>query len=298
MPTERLQSFTALIFEVLMSRILENQKLSKRQKRERRNRILGAAVVLVVVLLAVAYWLFVSSGSWLVKDDAFKKVTWLAVLEGQSNNMERTDYAAKLLASGVADSAVIFGRRVFRDYSSADFYVADMFRAGDLDSTRIFPFTHDDPSTLEEALSIIPWFKARNADTVLLVTSASATRRASKIFNTLSGGKPTFITTDIRHYSYNPETWLGERESRKLWVREVLAYLQMEYELFGVEPLEVDPKRLPLLRSVKQLRDDEQPALIPLESLNSSSSMAASSSSEILSGPSSSEGSSSEVKHE
>lgn len=281
-----------------MSRILENQKLSKRQKRERRNRLLAAAVAVVVVALALGYWLFVNSGRWLVKNDAFKKVTWVAVLEGQSNNMERTDYAARLLASGKVDSVVVFGRRIFRDYSSADFYIADMFRAGDLDSTRVFPFTHDDPSTIEEAVSIVPWFKARHADTVLLVTSASATRRASKIFNTLAGGNPVFLTVDIHHYSYNPETWLGEREARKHWIREVLAYIQMKYELFGVEPLEVDPKRLPLLRTVKQLHDDEQPELIPLETLNSSSSAEEKSSSSEAQNSSSSVADSSEAKHE
>lgn len=281
-----------------MSRILENQQLSKRQRRERRNRFLVVAIVAVIVVLSLGYWLFVSSGKWLVKDDEFKKVTWVAVLEGQSNNMERTDYAAKLLASGKADSAVIFGRRVFRDYSSADFYIADMFRAGDLDSTRVFPFTHDDPSTLEEAVSIVPWFKARNADTVLLVTSASATRRASQIFNTLAGGKPVFLTADIHHYSYNPETWLGERESRKLWIREILAYIQMKVELFGAEPLEVDQKRLPLLRTVKQLHDDEQPELISLESLKASSGSAPEGSSSSEAQSSSSSENSSEAKHE
>lgn len=234
-----------------MSRILDNQALSKRQRQKRRNRRLSILLALVVVFLIALYVIIARSGYWLVKDDPFEHVSWVAVLDGQEADMERTDYAADLLRMHKADSVIVLGRRVFRDKYNADFYAEDMMRVGDLDSSRVFVLGHNDPSTVEEAMTLIPWFKARGTDTVLIVTAAAATARASYIFNTLSGNKPYFKTVDIHHYSFNPATWASVREARKWWLRELAANIAARFDLMFVDTLQADRSKLGVYISMR-----------------------------------------------
>ena len=168
--------------------------------------------------------------------------------------MERSDYTLKIMEEGKADSVLILGRRVFRDKNNADYYADDFMRSGNIDSGRVFLFRHNDPSTLEEALSIVPWFKSKNVDTVLLITSAAASNRAKHIFTTLAGEKPVFITVDIQHYLYNSKNWFFERESRKIWLREWFALFNSYYDLWGVDTLELDSLKLPEVKSLKEER--------------------------------------------
>ncbi|MCK9182167.1 MAG: YdcF family protein [Fibrobacteraceae bacterium] len=200
---------------------------------------------LVILLLAIFYVLVSYSGHWLVKDDTFDHVKWVVILDGQSADLERSDFAADLVTKGKADSVLILGRRVFRDRSNADFYAEDFVRSGDIDAGRVFIFRHDDPSTLEEAVSIIPWLKLHVPnDTVLLLTTAAATRRASFLFNKLSGGHPVFITADMHDWRYNADNWIFERESRKNWLREWAALANSKWDLWGVDTLPLDIKRM------------------------------------------------------
>ena len=192
------------------------------------------------------------SGRWLVEDDSFEHVSWVAVLDGQTADMERSDYALKLLEERKADSVLLLGRRIFRDKSFADYYADDFMRSGNVDSGRVFLFRHKDPSTLEEALSIVPWFKSKNVDTVLLITSAAASSRAKQIFTTLAGEKPVFITVDIQHYLYNSKNWFFERESRKIWLREWFALFNSYYDLWNVDSLVIDSLKIPDIKSLKE----------------------------------------------
>ena len=123
-----------------------------------------------------------------------------------------------------------------------------MEEVGGVDPSRIYIYRHDDPSTIEEAVSVIPWFKRRAPkDTVLLLTAAPATRRAAFLFNTLSGGHPAFITVDLHDWRYNAKTWIFEREARKNWLREWAAILNAKWDLLGVDTLLVSdrPVRFP-----------------------------------------------------
>ncbi len=228
-----------------MNKILENSKLSAMQKKRRRQRRLIGAIVGVFLLIIVGYLFLVQSGAWLVRDTEFKHVPWVVVLDGQSANMERSDYAMRLLAEERADSILVLGRRIFRSYHTTDFYVEDMAHHEDFDSSRIFVCRHNDASTVEEALSIIPWLKTRGADTVLLLTATPATRRVSEIFKTLGGSSPVFITADLHDSFYNTDSWFSERESRKWWFREMAAYVQMKMDLWFVDTLEADSVTAP-----------------------------------------------------
>ena len=231
-----------------MSRIFK--PISDIRKEKRRAKILTRTrIVVAVVLCILLFYVLVSySGHWLVRDDSFEHVNWVVVLDGQSGDLERSDYAAKLVREGKADSVLILGRRVFRDKNNADFYAEDMEEVGGVDPSRIYIYRHDDPSTIEEAVSVIPWFKRRAPkDTVLLLTAAPATRRAAFLFNTLSGGHPAFITVDLHDWRYNAKTWIFEREARKNWLREWAAILNAKWDLLGVDMFFVSdrPVRFP-----------------------------------------------------
>ena len=231
-----------------MSRIFK--PISDIRKEKRRAKIVTwTRIVVAVVLCILLFYVLVSySGHWLVRDDSFEHVNWVVVLDGQSGDLERSDYAAKLVREGKADSVLILGRRVFRDKNNADFYAEDMEEVGGVDPSRIYIYRHDDPSTIEEAVSVIPWFKRRAPkDTVLLLTAAPATRRAAFLFNTLSGGHPAFITVDLHDWRYNAKTWIFEREARKNWLREWAAILNAKWDLLGVDTLLVSdrPVRFP-----------------------------------------------------
>ena len=231
-----------------MSRIFK--PISDIRKEKRRAKIVTRTrIVVAVVLCILLFYVLVSySGHWLVRVDSFEHVNWVVVLDGQSGDLERSDYAAKLVREGKADSVLILGRRVFRDKNNADFYAEDMEEVGGVDPSRIYIYRHDDPSTIEEAVSVIPWFKRRAPkDTVLLLTAAPATRRAAFLFNTLSGGHPAFITVDLHDWRYNAKTWIFEREARKNWLREWAAILNAKWDLLGVDTLLVSdrPVRFP-----------------------------------------------------
>jgi len=237
-----------------LSRIFANLNQIRDTQRRRRFHIGVILGVLFLILLLFVYLFIGRSGYWLVDDDSFEHVSWVAILDGQTADMERSDYTLKIMKEGKADSVLILGRRVFRDKNNADYYADDFMRSGNIDSGRVFLFRHNDPSTLEEALSIVPWFKSKNVDTVLLITSAAASNRAKHIFTTLAGEKPVFITVDIQHYLYNSKNWFFERESRKIWLREWFALFNSLPILWGVDTLELDSLKLPEVKSLKEER--------------------------------------------
>lgn len=227
--------------------------------RKRSRKILGAFFIIVLLVLVLVYIAIEKSGHWLVIDDDFEHATWAVILDGQSANMERNDYVADLLAERKVDSVLILGRRVYRDKSNVDFYAEDFMRLGKFDPATIFLVRHDDPSTLSEACTIIPWLKKHKADTVLLVTSAPATRRAKRIFETLSGDSPVYLTKDIDNKShYIADAWVFSRESRKNWLREWFALAHSYLDLAGAHPLtEADSSYFAKIRTIADEEKDE-----------------------------------------
>lgn len=214
---------------------------TKKERRKHFKRIITVTCVVFVLLVTAFYFIMTQSGHWLVDDDEFEHVKWVAVLDGQSADLERSDYAASLLADGRADSVLILGRRCLRNKNNAEFYVDDFMTLGKFDSNAVFIAPHDDPSTIGEAYTIIPWLKQHNADTVLLITTAAATHRVKRIFNKLSGESPVYLTADIHDYRYNADSWYTNRESRKNWLREWAALLASYVDLWPAGELsEVD----------------------------------------------------------
>lgn len=219
-----------------MSKILLNDRNVHKSHRK-----LFIAITAIFVLAVIAVYVIIAqSGHWIVEDDKFDHVKWAVILDGQSADMERNDYVANQMKQGKIDSVVIMGRRVYRTLSNAEFYVEDFIQQGDFDSNRIFLSRHDDPSTISEARTVIPWLKSRNIDTVLLITATQATKRAAMLFRKLSGEKPVYITADIKFHEYNPNSWFFNRESRKHWIREWASLLQAHYDLIGSQELTKD----------------------------------------------------------
>ncbi|MCQ2097299.1 MAG: YdcF family protein [Fibrobacter sp.] len=233
------------------------QKKSRNQKKK-----LAVVSTIFIALVILFYVVMTYSGRWLVNDDEFGHVKWALVLDGQSADMERTDYIASLMTEGKVDSVLILGRRCLRNRNNAEFYVEDFMQQGSFDSSTVFIAAHDDPSTIGEAYTVIPWLKARNADTVLLVTSASATHRVKNIFSTLAGESPVFITADIHHYQYNPDSWYTNRESRKSWLREWAAYFISIIDLWPAGILTAaDSSYYRPIVSLKELEQQKNPVV-------------------------------------
>ena len=208
------------------------------KKQIQKKKILFSAAALVGVFLVVAFYLIMTqSGHWLVQDDEFDHVKWVVILDGQSADMERNDYVAELFANGKADSVLMLGRRIFRNKFNTEFYLDDFMRQGDFDSNTVFIARHDDPSSISEAYTIIPWLKKHHADTVLLITGASSTYRVKNIFETLSGESPVYLTKDIHHYFYNSDSWFTNRELIKEWIRGWLALAGSYVDLFAADTL-------------------------------------------------------------
>ena len=216
-----------------MSKILKLDKNNQKKK----NFSVGIALLILLVIAVLTYAIFEKSGHWLVQDDEIEHVKWVAVLDGQSADLERSDYAANLVKEGKADSVLLLGRRVYRERSNSEFYAEDFMKLGAFDSNAVFLVPHNDPSTISEAFSLIPWLKKHNADTVLLLTGASSTYRVKRIFQKLSGNSPVYVTKDIHHYTYNPNCWYSNRESRKDWLRSWAALFASYFDLFNTDTL-------------------------------------------------------------
>lgn len=231
--------------------------LLKKDKRIKKTskKFFGFAIAIAFLLVLCFYLIMTCSGKWLVQQDEFTHVKWVAVLDGQGPDMERTDLAAKLLREHKTDSVLILGRRIYKSHYNADYYAEDLMKQGNFDSSAIFLARHDDPSTLEEARTIIPWLKKRNADTVLLITSIAATKRVARIFNTLAGNKPHFIVSGGLTDFFVPESWSVNRETKKTWAKEWASLFLSYFDLFNADTLGIaDSAYLAPIRSLSEER--------------------------------------------
>jgi hypothetical protein len=171
------------------------------------------------------------------------------------------------MASGKVDSVLILGRRILRNRSNAEFYLEDFMRLGSFDSNAVYIARHDDPSTIGEAYTIIPWLKLHHADTVLLITGAAATHRVKRIFSVLSGESPVYLTTDVHHYQYNADSWYSSRESRKEWLRNWLSLAASYFDLLPAGNLtEADSFYYKPIVSAKEYEAEKNP-VVDLQSL-------------------------------
>ena len=260
MPTAKMRLCTA-------PKELKLTKLPTKKQIQKKKIILSIVAVAAVLLVIAFYLIMTQSGHWLIDDDEFEHVKWAVVLDGQSADMERTDLAAELMASGKVDSVLILGRRILRNRRNAELYLEDFMRLGDFDSNAVYIARHDDPSTIGEAYTIIPWLKKRKIDTVLILTGASSTYRVKRIFSKLSGDTPVYLTKDVHHYFYNADSWYTNRESRKEWLRGWAALAVSYIDLFRAGNLTAEDSFYykPII-SAKEYEAEKNP-IVDLQSL-------------------------------
>jgi uncharacterized SAM-binding protein YcdF (DUF218 family) len=242
-------------------------KLPTKKQIQKKKLILSVSALVSVFAIVAFYLIMTKSGHWLVQDDEFDHVDWVVVLDGETADMERTDLAAELMASGKTDSVLILGRRILRTRSNAEFYLEEFLRQGNFDSNAVFIVRHDDPSSIGEANTIIPWLKNRNADTVLLLTSAASTFRVKNIFETLSGDEIVYLTQNNHHHQYNADSWYSSREGRKEWLRGWAALFASYIDLFSARVLtEADSCYYKPIISAKEYEAEKNP-VVDLQSL-------------------------------
>ncbi len=242
-------------------------KLPTKKQIQKKKLILSVSALVSVFVIVAFYLIMTQSGHWLVQDDEFDHVDWVVVLDGETADMERTDLAAELMASGKTDSVLILGRRILRTRSNAEFYLEEFLRQGNFDSNAVFIVRHDDPSSIGEANTIIPWLKNRKADTVLLLTSAASTFRVKNIFETLSGGEIVYLTQNNHHHQYNADSWYSSREGRKEWLRGWAALFASYIDLFSARVLtEADSCYYKPIISAKEYEAEKNP-VVDLQSL-------------------------------
>lgn len=224
-----------------------------------------ALIIFFVIIVASCYVIITKSGYWLIHDDSFNHVKWAVILDGQTADLERNDYVAKLMQDGKVDSVLILGRRILRDKSNASFYAEDFIRLGKFDKQAIFIAPHDDPSTITEARTIIPWFKSRGTDSILIITSTPASRRAHRLFSALAGNQPFILTANIHNYQYNPDSWIFNRESRKLWLHEMAAFANSFLDLWGVQELTAADSAY--FKPIHSIAEEETESMVDLQTL-------------------------------
>lgn len=231
-----------------MSRLIPLDPEIRHRQKVRRHRnhgvlLLGVFIVSILIAYVMVRW----SGLWLVHQDECEHVPWMLVLEGQTADMERTDYAVAMLNENKVDSVILLGKRIFKNKNTVDFYLEDMFRQSFLDSSRLFVLRHDAHSTLEEVYAVVPALMQRGIDSVLLITRDAATRRALLLFDQLSPDSITFLVQGVQDSRFQASTWILAREGWKIWLKEWAALLLAYPESWLRSPVTlVEGKQYPL----------------------------------------------------
>ncbi len=173
--------------------------------------------VLFVLLLFLIFLLF--SGKLLVSDQKEIHCQWGLVLDGQTPFLHRSDAALQLQREGWIDSIALSGTPLYRNLYTSQFAREDLLKQGG-DPRRIFELRHVARSTWEEATMVIPFFREKGVDTVLLITSSYHTARAARIFNALSDNSPYFAPINIQDNLFRPWGWWNDREAIAIWFME------------------------------------------------------------------------------
>lgn len=186
----------------------------------------------VALLLFLSLFFLAVSGRLLVRDQPLSHYQWALVLDGQGPLPYRSDASMQLMKQGWIDSVALSGVPFFR-YHTSGFALEDLQRKG-ADLSNYVELRHYATSTWGEAQWLVSFFREREVDTVLLVTSGYHTARAARIFNAIAKGEPHFVTVDIRDPQFRPWGWWNDREAAAVWFTEwsktVLTYAELLFK--------------------------------------------------------------------
>lgn len=211
--------------------------------------------VLTIISIGLFFIISFSAKILMVETQPFK-TRWALVLDGQSRDMYRSDFALIMLKEKLIDSIAISGARNFKSKYNSEYYLDEMQSSYDIKIPAI-QLQHDAYNTLEEAYSLRSFFKERPLDTVMLITSNYHSERAEMIFNRVFNGKPFFKSVNINNSDFSSFVWERNRSMRKIWLISWLKYINSY--------LESDSLVMPSAQVVPWVFQKEQSVLTPMD---------------------------------
>lgn len=185
----------------------------------RRSRHLRFALALAVFALAAfltrPLWL-AALGRALVRDDGPAKAD-IAVVLGGDYYGRRIRKAAELARAGYVPAVLVSGPPGFYGVHECDLAIPFAVRQG-YPAEWFIPLPHSALSTREEAGIILSELRRRSVRSFLLVTSASHSGRAARIYRAAAramGGGPAMRVVAVPDEFFRPDSWWHTREGQK-----------------------------------------------------------------------------------
>ncbi len=167
--------------------------------------------------------------SWVV-EDPLEKADVLIVLSDDNFYADRATRAAELFREGKAPLVVASGRRLRPSAGVAELMEHDLVERG-VPKDKILRFAQDGESTHEEAEALAKLAKTKKWHKVIVITSNYHTRRARYIFRRVFPQDIEIRIASARDGDFDPESWWQNRNSTKVFMREITAMMLTIWEL-------------------------------------------------------------------
>jgi uncharacterized SAM-binding protein YcdF (DUF218 family) len=209
----------------------------KNRRAERGGAMVNLIVLLVIVVLcALVYFarhpiMRYVAESWVV-DEPAAHADALIVLSDDNFYADRATRTAELSRQGVAPVVVASGRRLRPNAGISELMEHDLVERG-VPKEKILRFAHDADSTREEAEALVKLSGEHHWKSLVIVTSNYHTRRVRYIFEKVAPASITVSVAGAKDGDFDPEKWWEKRKSSKLFLKELLGFLDAMWELRG-----------------------------------------------------------------
>lgn len=223
-------------------------------------RLFLSVILFGLIFIILLYF----AGKHLVHQSTWQHAKYALVLEGQTQECERTQEGLRLLKEGRIDTLILSSMRAYRNRYTYEFIYPDLVAQGG-DSSRILVFPHGAQSTIEETRLIAPALAARGIDTLLVITANYHTARAFWIMEKIFNNHPVILMHPAADPYYNTKCWLSSRLSFKTGIIELLKHLgarieNIIYQWKGLPALPTPPDRSILMGYPANMRHEKKPA--------------------------------------
>jgi uncharacterized SAM-binding protein YcdF (DUF218 family) len=197
------------------------------------------ALLFVVVLFAVLYFarhpLMRFAAEYWVVDEPAPHADVIVVLGDDNFYADRATHAAQLFRQGVAPEVVVSGKRLRPSAGLTELMEHDLIERG-VPKEKIEKFTHDASDTIEEAEALEKVAKDRRWKSLVMVTSNYHTRRVRYIYGRLFPSGITVTVASAPDGEFDPQKWWEKGKSIKLFVHELVGYIDAVWELRNAQP--------------------------------------------------------------
>ena len=193
--------------------------------RLRGRRVVGWAAALAAALLILRFLVLPALPDWLAARDA-PQPSDLAIALGGDSSGSREAGAARLWRERRVNAVLCSGRALLWHVNEADAMAAHA-RALGVPANRILR-SRSGENTVEEAAHILPLIRARGVRSVLLVTSATHSRRARALFR--RAWRRTGIrvlSCPVESSSFRRERWWTRVRDRHVILVELLSWVRV-----------------------------------------------------------------------